>query len=112
MARWLDSLGVIFPFEVEAFADTDLDVRFLGIPFWQKTLKTLSAMIPKGRYYFYPVAVRLPRAASFPSYLTPSPFITESILSPVLSLSTPEKGCATIFRNSCRQVFPGVPASR
>ena len=39
MARWLDSLGVIFPFEVEAFADTDLDVRFLGHPFlfWQKT---------------------------------------------------------------------------
>ena len=36
MARWLDSLGVIFPFEVEAFADTDLDVRFLGHPFGRR----------------------------------------------------------------------------
>jgi lipid-A-disaccharide synthase len=33
MAQLLDELGVIFPFEIESFADTELDVRFVGHPF-------------------------------------------------------------------------------
>ena len=33
MARTLDRLGVIFPFEVECFADTELPVEFVGHPF-------------------------------------------------------------------------------
>ena len=35
MARTLDRLGVIFPFEVESFADTELPVEFVGHPFVQ-----------------------------------------------------------------------------
>lgn len=33
MARWLDSLGVIFPFEVDYYKDTQLPVEFVGHPF-------------------------------------------------------------------------------
>lgn len=33
MARYLDELGVIFPFETEIFADTELPVSFVGHPF-------------------------------------------------------------------------------
>jgi lipid-A-disaccharide synthase len=33
MARTLDRLGVIFPFEVDCFADTELPVEFVGHPF-------------------------------------------------------------------------------
>lgn len=33
MARTLDQLGVIFPFEVACFADTNLSVEFVGHPF-------------------------------------------------------------------------------
>tara|TARA_B110000908_G_scaffold59284_1_gene72002 strand:- start:2776 stop:3975 length:1200 start_codon:yes stop_codon:yes gene_type:complete len=33
MARTLDRLGVIFPFEVECFADTELPTEFVGHPF-------------------------------------------------------------------------------
>jgi len=33
MARHLDSLAVIFPFETEVYADTDLEVRYVGHPF-------------------------------------------------------------------------------
>jgi lipid-A-disaccharide synthase len=33
MARDLDGLGVIFPFEVACYADTNLPVRFVGHPF-------------------------------------------------------------------------------
>ena len=32
MARWFDALGVIFPFEVDCFADTTLKVNFVGHP--------------------------------------------------------------------------------
>jgi len=39
MAQLLDRLGVIFPFEVDCFADTDLPTEFVGHPFvresWQ-----------------------------------------------------------------------------
>lgn len=33
MAKLLDTLGVIFPFEVETFADTSLETKFVGHPF-------------------------------------------------------------------------------
>ncbi len=33
MERWLDSLGVIFPFEVDTYKDTTLPVTFVGHPF-------------------------------------------------------------------------------
>ncbi len=33
MARTLDRLGVIFPFEIDCFADTELPVEFVGHPF-------------------------------------------------------------------------------
>jgi len=32
IAKWVDSLGVIFPFEKACFADTSLDVQFVGHP--------------------------------------------------------------------------------
>ena len=39
MARWLDGLGVIFPFERECFKDTELPVEFVGHPFVAKGFK-------------------------------------------------------------------------
>lgn len=33
MAEWIDQLGVIFPFEVDCFADTRLPTKFVGHPF-------------------------------------------------------------------------------
>ena len=36
MSRFLDGLGVIFPFEVDSFSDTDLDAKFVGHPFLGK----------------------------------------------------------------------------
>ena len=37
MARTLDRLGVIFPFEVDCFADTELPTEFVGHPFVRKS---------------------------------------------------------------------------
>lgn len=36
IARWFDALGVIFPFEVDCFADTKLQVSFVGHPLLQQ----------------------------------------------------------------------------
>lgn len=36
IARWFDALGVIFPFEVDCFADTNLQVSFVGHPLLQQ----------------------------------------------------------------------------
>lgn len=36
IARWFDALGVIFPFEVDCFADTTLKVNFVGHPLLQQ----------------------------------------------------------------------------
>ncbi|MDR2806578.1 MAG: lipid-A-disaccharide synthase [Puniceicoccales bacterium] len=33
IAKYIDALGTIFPFEKECYRDTDLDVQFLGHPF-------------------------------------------------------------------------------
>lgn len=33
IAKWIDSLGTIFPFEPAYYADTTLDVKFVGHPF-------------------------------------------------------------------------------
>lgn len=38
MAKYLDSLGVIFPFEKDCFQDTELEVNFVGHPFTHKRL--------------------------------------------------------------------------
>ncbi|TVP80775.1 MAG: lipid-A-disaccharide synthase [Puniceicoccaceae bacterium] len=39
MAQVLDRLGVIFPFEVDCFADTDLSTEFVGHPFVRASWK-------------------------------------------------------------------------
>lgn len=39
MAKILDGLGVIFPFELECYKDTDLPVTFVGHPFVQKDFR-------------------------------------------------------------------------
>jgi lipid-A-disaccharide synthase len=36
IARWFDAFGVIFPFEVDCFADTKLKVNFVGHPLLQQ----------------------------------------------------------------------------
>ena len=38
MEKYIDSLGVIFPFEVDCFADTSLDVNFVGHPFVEEEM--------------------------------------------------------------------------
>jgi lipid-A-disaccharide synthase len=54
MARLLDELGVIFPFEVETFADTTLPVRFVGHPFLDQDYEPLVRHDPEGSLLLLP----------------------------------------------------------
>ena len=69
MARWLDSLGVIFPFEVEAFADTDLDVRFLGHPFLAEDFKNPLRHDPEAPVLLLPGSRKTASGRIFPILL-------------------------------------------
>jgi len=54
MARDLDSMAVIFPFEPACYADTDLPVSFVGHPFVDEAYRTPVAYDPKGPILLLP----------------------------------------------------------
>lgn len=54
MARTLDSLGVIFPFEVDYYADTELPVHFVGHPFTESDFKLPVTFDPEGPVLLLP----------------------------------------------------------
>ena len=49
MARLLDGLSVIFPFEVDCYADTDLETSFVGHPFLQSKQDCELVYNPDGK---------------------------------------------------------------
>jgi lipid-A-disaccharide synthase len=54
MARVLDGLAVIFPFELESYADTDLPVEFVGHPFLSDAYQPLLHYDPEGPLLLLP----------------------------------------------------------
>ena len=54
MARTLDALGVIFPFETECYADTELPVSFVGHPFVQEGFSNPLRYDPEGPVLLLP----------------------------------------------------------
>lgn len=54
MAKTLDSLGVLFPFEKECYSDTDLPVTYLGHPFAEKNYPLPVEYDPDGKILLLP----------------------------------------------------------
>jgi lipid-A-disaccharide synthase len=54
IARNLDAMAVIFPFEVEAYADTDLPVEFVGHPFLAPDYRPPVRYSPSGPVLLLP----------------------------------------------------------
>jgi lipid-A-disaccharide synthase len=69
MARDLDALGVIFPFEVECYADTDLPVDFVGHPFLASGYSAPVKHDPAGPVLLLPGSRKQAVARIFPVLL-------------------------------------------
>lgn len=69
MAEILDELGVIFPFEVDSYADTHLPVRFVGHPFVQASYRNPLVFDPDGPILLLPGSRRQAVGRIFPLLL-------------------------------------------
>ncbi|HTB62357.1 MAG TPA: lipid-A-disaccharide synthase, partial [Opitutales bacterium] len=66
MAKWLDALAVIFPFEPKCFADTHLPVDFVGHPFAAPEHKLPVSYAPDGPILLLPGSRTAPVSRIFP----------------------------------------------
>ena len=69
MAKYIDELAVIFPFDSNYYADTDLSVRFVGHPFVHDKESPLVAYDPSGPILLLPGSRKKPVANIFPLLL-------------------------------------------
>lgn len=69
MAKYLNSLGVIFPFEVDCYKDTDLDVHFVGHPFLLAGYKSPVNFDEKGPILLLPGSRKIAVSRIFPVML-------------------------------------------
>lgn len=69
MAKTLDGLGVIFPFELECYADTDLPVAFVGHPFARRDAVNPLSYDPRGPVLLLPGSRRQAVSRIFPVML-------------------------------------------
>ena len=69
MARDLDALAVIFPFEVECYADTSLPVEFVGHPFLDEAHEAPVRYDPAGPILLLPGSRKQAVARIFPVLL-------------------------------------------
>jgi lipid-A-disaccharide synthase len=69
MARTLDALGVIFPFETETYADVDLPVRFVGHPFAREDYESTLTQDAEAPALLLPGSRKQPVARIFPVLL-------------------------------------------
>jgi lipid-A-disaccharide synthase len=69
MARLLDSLAVIFPFEVSCYADTDLPVHFTGHPFVAEGASSRLFHDPAGPVLLLPGSRAQPVGRIYPAML-------------------------------------------
>ncbi len=107
MAETLDSLGVIFPFEVDCFKDTDLPVEFVGHPFLEEGHAPGLTYAPDGPVLLLPgsrvqtVARIFPAMAeAFAQYQKKNPADRAIVLYPSDEIrAVLEKVLATRFRH-------------
>ncbi len=69
MAKYIDELAVIFPFDRDYYSDTDLSVRFVGHPYVNENEASLVDYDPTGPILLLPGSRRMAVAYIFPLLL-------------------------------------------
>jgi lipid-A-disaccharide synthase len=104
MAKWLDGLGVIFPFEVASYRDTHLPVAFVGHPFLARDHEPLLNYDVEGPVLLLPGSRRQPVARIFPCMLDAFLLLREQLPDARAVVIYPEDGV--------RRVLEEILASR
>jgi len=103
MARDLDALAVIFPFEVNCYADTALPVEFVGHPFSAADYAPPVRYDPAGPVLLLPGSRRQPVTRIFPALLAAQRAFGER---PAVVIY-PSEGIAELLRELLRQAAAG-----
>ena len=69
MEKHLNTLGVIFPFEIDSYKDTNLPVEFVGHPFIEEDYESPIQHDPNGRLLLLPGSRSTPISRIFPVML-------------------------------------------
>ncbi|MEM8549724.1 MAG: lipid-A-disaccharide synthase [Verrucomicrobiota bacterium] len=69
MAKLIDAMAVIFPFEVDCYADTDLPVTYVGHPFTERDYQLPLRYDPEGPILLLPGSRKTPVRRIFPLML-------------------------------------------
>ena len=93
IAQHIDALGTLFPFEVDSYSDTNLDVSFVGHPFVSESFKSPIAYDPEGPVLLLPGSRLGPVCRIFPvlmqafqKYAEVNKDITASVIYPSIEI--------------------------
>ena len=105
MAKVLDSLAVIFPFEVECYQDVDLPVSFVGHPFVTSEYKSPVHYDKQGSLLLLPGSRLQPIQRILPVFLDATEKLAQSY--PHLKIEVPVPG--TQIRRCVEQIISAKP---
>lgn len=91
MAEHLDAMAVIFPFEVQSYADTTLPVEFVGHPFVADEYRSPVSYDPAGPVLLLPGSRRQAVARIFPALLAGYLGLEEPTMRPAVVLYPSEE---------------------
>ena len=103
MARVLDELGVIFPFELDCYRDTDLKVHFVGHPFAREAYHNPVAYDPDGQVLLLPGSRKQAVGRIFPVMMETIQAYRESGGDRHCVCLYPEEGILSILQSTIKE---------
>lgn len=107
MAQYLDSLGVIFPFEVDSYKDTALPVHFVGHPFMDADYQPSLAYHPAGPIALLPGSRKAAVRRIFPILLQAFALYKKKHPEARALVIVPSEDIEAIIRQNL-EAFPGL----
>jgi lipid-A-disaccharide synthase len=108
MAKFIDGLGTIFPFERDVFADTELDVSFVGHPFADANYALNVFHNPDGPILLLPGSRKTAVKRIFPSLMESFDEITRVDPRRMAVVVYPDETILAILRKILHKKFPNL----
>jgi lipid-A-disaccharide synthase len=108
MAKFIDGLGTIFPFEGDAFADTKLDVSFVGHPFAEAGYELNVSHNPDGPILLLPGSRKTAVRRIFPPLMRSFDEIIKADPSRMAVVVYPDEEILGTLRRILHRQFPDL----